>query len=474
MLREDRPAGVTKELIEDVSLNASDLELEPFTPYLLDLGSAASVNKSVLSGSPDRVLADGISMATIKLELNDKDGNAVTTGASVQLTASQGQLGPIVEENGVYTATLTSTEAGTAIIEASLDGVQLPRTVQIVFYKPSQESSSSYVPPVSSLTTGKLSLAAGEAGDVGLGQEVRLHIPAGSFGASVRVAIEKLKDMDKAAVRPPGTFISPVFEITKDVGGPFTHAVTLTLQFKPEEIKDGQKAAIFYYNEKAQEWVKIGGEVNGNDITVQVDHFAKFAVFAIDSKPEHPGNTYYPANLPTDIEGHWAESGIRKALAQGWVNGYEDYTFKPDRSVTREEFLVLLVRAIKPSASGGNLDFADSGAISLWAKQAVADAVFGGWLEGYEDGTMRPQSFISRAEMTVLLMRAAGLAGGASPETGKVFSDHADIPQWAAGFVYEAARKGVIEGDGEQFHPGEQTTRAETVIVILRLISLKD
>ncbi|NOU65591.1 hypothetical protein GC096_16275 [Paenibacillus sp. LMG 31461] len=469
---EEHPAGISKDLIADVSVNASDLELQPYAPYLLDLGSSASVNKSLLSGSQDRVLADGISMATIKLELKDKDGNAVTTGASVQLSASLGQLSPIVEENGVYTATLTSTEAGTALVEVSLDGVHLPRTVQIVFYKPSQESSSTYVPP-GSLTTGKLTLVAGEAGDVGLGQDVRLHIPAGSLNTSVRIGIEKLYDIKGLTVRSPGTFLSTVYEITKDVEGPFTQAVTLTLQFKPEKIKDGQKAAIFYYNEKAQEWVEIGGEVNGNDITVLVDHFAKFAVFAMDRMPEHPGNTHHPANLPTDIEGHWAESGIREALAQGLVNGYEDYTFKPDRSVTREEFLVLLVRTMKPAASGGKLDFTDSGAISSWAKQAVADAVFGGWLEGYEDGSMRPQSFISRAEMTVLLMRATGQEGTASPATGKAFSDHANIPQWAAGYVYEAARKGVIEGDGEQFHPSEQTTRAETVTAILRLISFK-
>ncbi|MEC0227751.1 S-layer homology domain-containing protein [Paenibacillus alba] len=473
VLREERPAGISKELIADVSLNASDLELAPFTPILLDLGSSASVNKSVLSGSPNRVLADGISMATIKLELKDKDGNAVTTAASIQLAASLGQLSPIVEENGVYTATLTSTEAGTAIVEASVDGVQLPRTVQFVFYKPSQQSSSSNVPPVSSVTRGKLTLAAGEAGDVGLGEEVRLHIPAGSLNTSVRIAIEKLYDIKGLTVRAPGTFLSPVYEITKDVEGPIAQAVTLTLQFKPEEIKDGQKASIFYYNEKVQEWVEIGGTVIGNAITVQIDHFTKFAVFAMASKPDLQGTTNNPADLPWDIEGHWAESGIREAFAQGWVNGYEDQAFRPDEPVTREEFLVFLVRAMKPSASGGNLDFADSGAISTWAKQAVADAVYAGWLEGYEDSTIRPQTFISRAEMTVLLMRTAGQAASQSPELAKGFSDHADIPQWAAGYVYEATRKGVIEGDGEQFHPAEQTTRAETVTAILRLISLK-
>ncbi|OPA80851.1 hypothetical protein BVG16_00415 [Paenibacillus selenitireducens] len=72
-----------------------------------------------------------------------------------------------------------------------------------------------------------------------------------------------------------------------------------------------------------------------------------------------------------------------------------------------------------------------------------------------------------------VVVTVSGQAGSQSPELTKVFSDHAYIPQWAVGYVYEAARKGVIEGDGERFYPGEHTTRAETVIAILRLISLK-
>lgn len=342
VLRNNRPAGMSRELIEDAVWNVSDLELEPFKPYLFDLGSIASADKSVLSGSPGRVLADGIRKATIKLQLKDKDGNAVTEGASVQLTASMGQLSPIAEENGEFTATLASTEAGTAIVEASLDGVKLLQTVQIEFYKQNQ-GDGYLVPPANELATGKLLLAAGAAGDVGLGRKARLHIPAGTFDTPVRIAIEKLPVPAKLAGRLPGTLVSPVFEITKNVAGRFAKVASLTPQFKDNEVKNGQMSAIFYYDEAVQQWVEIGGIVNGSGITVNIDHFGKFAVFAIDSKSAPEDNTNHSAKIPGDIKGHWAESGIREAFAQGLVNGYADGTFRPDRPVTREEFLVLLV-----------------------------------------------------------------------------------------------------------------------------------
>lgn len=354
VLRNNRPAGISRELIEDAVWNVSDLELEPFKPHLFDLGSIASADKSLLRRSPGR---DGISKATIKLQLKDKDGNAVVEGASVQLTASMGQLSPIAEENGVFTATLASTEAGTAIVEASLDGVKLLQTVQIEFYKQNQGDGYTHIPPANELATGRLILAAGKAGVAGLGREARLHIPAGTFDTLMRIAIEKLSDPDKLAGRLPGTLVSPVFEITKDVTGRFAQAASLTLQFKDNEIKNGQMTAIFYYDEAVQQWVKIGGIVNSTDISVNIDHFDKFAVFAIDNKPAPEDTTNHSANIPEDIKGHWAESGIREAIAQGLVNGYADGTFRPDRPVTREEFLVLLVRALSPAASGGSLHF---------------------------------------------------------------------------------------------------------------------
>ncbi|KKO53101.1 S-layer homology domain-containing protein [Paenibacillus sp. DMB20] len=49
----------------------------------------------------------------------------------------------------------------------------------------------------------------------------------------------------------------------------------------------------------------------------------------------------------TDVKGHWAEKAIREAVELGWVQGYKDGTFRPDAKISRAEFAVLLGRALK-------------------------------------------------------------------------------------------------------------------------------
>jgi len=48
----------------------------------------------------------------------------------------------------------------------------------------------------------------------------------------------------------------------------------------------------------------------------------------------------------TDVNGHWAEQYIRQAAALGWINGYSDGTFKPDEYITRAEAVTLVNRML--------------------------------------------------------------------------------------------------------------------------------
>ena len=50
--------------------------------------------------------------------------------------------------------------------------------------------------------------------------------------------------------------------------------------------------------------------------------------------------------LAADYEGHWSSEYIVKAKDRGWMNGYEDGTFRPNKSITRAEFYVMLWRAL--------------------------------------------------------------------------------------------------------------------------------
>jgi len=169
----------------------------------------------------------------------------------------------------------------------------------------------------------------------------------------------------------------------------------------------------------------------------------------------------------SDTAGHWAEQDILKAARAGLVEGYPDGTFRPNGLVTREEFAALLVRALSPAGEAEELVFMDRDQIGGWAKQAVARAAGAGLVKGYPDGTFRPSAAISRAEAALMLSRTQGVT--IDPNASTVFSDDSNIPAWAKAAVRDLAERGIVAGRGQhRFGPEETATRAEAAVLLLR------
>ncbi|MBP1988458.1 S-layer homology domain-containing protein [Paenibacillus eucommiae] len=314
-------------------------------------------------------------------------------------------------------------------------------------------------------TDGKLTLPIGKTGEVSLGDAIIIAIPAGATNKELKVTIEKVLDTQKLLTGKE-VLVSPVFEILKNFPENFLKPVTLKFLFDPASLKNNQTAAVFYYDEVKKEWVKVdGGKISGNHITVQVDHFTKYAVLAVDGAVDPTTEVNF-----SDISGHWAEANIKQALSKGIVSGYPDGTFKPDTTVTRAEFSVMLMNALKLEGEGVELTFKDTAKIGSWALKAVAQAVQADIITGYEDGSFRPDAEITRPEMAVLLANALHLTGEANAATG--FADDKDIPEWAKGAVAAIKKIGVVEGRGtNEFAPNAQTTRGEAVTVLLRMLA---
>ena len=105
-------------------------------------------------------------------------------------------------------------------------------------------------------------------------------------------------------------------------------------------------------------------------------------------------------------ESHWAYRDVQIAVQSNYISGYGDGTFRPDRNLTRQEAAVIASRLlIRPAGSAGEAEFRDRGAIADWAKDAVNLAHELGILSGYEDGTFRPDRLLTRAEAVVILDR---------------------------------------------------------------------
>ena len=97
----------------------------------------------------------------------------------------------------------------------------------------------------------------------------------------------------------------------------------------------------------------------------------------------------------------------------GIINGYEDGTFRPNNTVTRGQFITMLWRAVgEPGAENTTLNFKDAANIPDAYKDAVAWGVEAGIIKGYDDDTFRPNESISRAQMATFSYRLLVLTFG--------------------------------------------------------------
>lgn len=110
----------------------------------------------------------------------------------------------------------------------------------------------------------------------------------------------------------------------------------------------------------------------------------------------------YP-NTFTDVPSdHWASDYIGYMQQLGIINGYEDGSFRPNAPVTRAEFAVIASQF--EELTEGTKSFSDVPS-TYWAADYINFAATRGWVTGYEDGTFRPTNYITRAEVAAVTCR---------------------------------------------------------------------
>ena len=113
------------------------------------------------------------------------------------------------------------------------------------------------------------------------------------------------------------------------------------------------------------------------------------------------------ASLFADIEGHWAQAYIEKATGLGLISGTGADTFSPDRSITRQEMMVLIDRCVDLPDENG-LGFSDDGQIAFWALEAAARTAAAGLFQG-DNGRLMPTGTASRAQAAAVISRVLAL-----------------------------------------------------------------
>lgn len=176
----------------------------------------------------------------------------------------------------------------------------------------------------------------------------------------------------------------------------------------------------------------------------------------------------------TDLSAnHWAYQSIKNMIAQGLVKGDgETGNIRPEEAIRREEVICVLIRALGLQEKAGAI-LAQEDPSSAWAAGALAAAADAGILKGIQPGIYAGQQNASRAEVMVMIARAMGLENGDTAVLMQ-FADKTQIPDWAEGAAAALVKRGAVQGyeDGT-LRIQQNVTRAETFVMIEKLLTLQ-
>lgn len=173
-----------------------------------------------------------------------------------------------------------------------------------------------------------------------------------------------------------------------------------------------------------------------------------------------PFSAFANETTASDLDGHWAEKVITEWMNYGVIKGYEDGTIRPNNSITRAEMTAMLDRVMDYQTKADNTfsDLQDT-----WYTDVILKANAAGVIGGYPDGTVKPDATITRQEAVAMFSRVLSLDTENAPEAS--FTDNADVADWAKDAVNAMAAKGYIHGSDGQFRPNDGITRAEVITI---------
>lgn len=175
-------------------------------------------------------------------------------------------------------------------------------------------------------------------------------------------------------------------------------------------------------------------------------------------------DTIMPPSGFVDVpEDHWASSQITDFVDKGYLNGYDDNTFRPNSSISRAEF-VKLVNKVFGFTEGTEVKFTDVSK-EFWAYDEIAIAVKEGYIDGYPENIFKPNEPITREEAAKVISQIMKLSGDGVLS----FDDTDDIADWAKPHIDALSDNGILEGSENMFMPKKHMSRAETVMMLSRI-----
>ncbi|MBM7577788.1 phosphodiester glycosidase family protein [Jeotgalibacillus terrae] len=412
------------------------------------------------------VMAPGTEQ-TFKVTGYDQNGNAVGVDASAVSWEASG--------NGSITAdgTFTAGNAGNAVVKATVRGISGSLNVEV--FKGAKKLDALESPSV-----WKASSARAEASVSFPGNNV--SVPVREGGSALKLSYDFSKgEAGTAAAYANASSVSidgkPSYIGMWVYGDGNNHWLRGKLSdaagqsYTIDFTEDGGLNWTGWKYVKAKMPASAIAPIKVNQLYVTEPNAAKQdtgTVYFDDLKAEY-GDDYTEAlfrDIPND---YWAREQIGYLTDRSLITGYQDGTFKPVTTLSRAHAAVLLTRMMDlPTDNVDNPGFTDIDESHIYYKE-IAAAANAGIISGKADGTFDSAASLTRAQMAVILTRAYGFDGMYEPVIN-------DAPEsfWAHKEIHALAEAGItVPYEGNNFRPNESVNRSQFSTFMYRILTME-
>ena len=217
-------------------------------------------------------------------------------------------------------------------------------------------------------------------------------------------------------------------------------------------------------NVSAIEALRAEGKANGGKLALDLTE----RCVKVEVQEEDPCLSYSDLDLFA-----WYAESVHYVLVNGLMNGYGDYTFQPDTTLSRAMVVTVLYRQAGSPEVTGTSTFPD--VTEDWYKDAVVWAQENKIALGDEKGLFRPNDDVTREEMVTMLYRFAVAYDYDLTAKGELadYVDAADVQSYATEPMSWAVGSGIVNGvEGKRLAPQDTATRAQFATVVYRLATL--
>ncbi len=391
-------------------------------------------------------------------------------------TASVSVKGALDAATGKWTAAL-SEKTGATLLETAKKA-ESSGNKAVVEIKAATDSTASPTSMELTLPAGLLGQISKETKadvriDAGIGQLLlqaqTVQEIAGQAGTNpVTLTVSKVDTKLLPAAAQTEISGGPVLDIVLKAGNTAITSfggkqIEISIPYTKKAGQDSNAIIVYYVNQATGKLQVMRGayEEPGAKVSFTTSHLSVYAV------------AYNKVSFQDVKASDWFEQAVTFIAARKITDGTEENLYSPGQSLTRGQFVVLLMRAYQMEPMAGAADnFADAG--GAYYTDYLAAAKHLGIAEGVGDNRFAPEQEITRQEMFTLLYKSLKLIQELPEASGsQKLSDFSDVDQvapWAKEGLSHFVQAGAVSGSNNQLYPGQTASRAEMAQLLYNLL----